>query len=103
MGCENECMNEHRIKSLEDDFREFKEKNSRDHKEFYNRIEDVEKDMVESQGDRKRINEKLDKIDSNVETLMQAPAKRYETVVVGILTTVIGAVVGFLLSGVLPM
>ena len=46
MGCEDGCMNEHRIKSLEDDFREFKANNSKDHKEFYNRLEDVEKDMI---------------------------------------------------------
>ena len=103
MGCENSCVNEHRIKSLEDDFRAFKENNSKDHKEFYNRIESIEKAMVESASDRKHINEKLDKIDVNVESLMQKPAKRYDSVVTGIITAVIGALVGFLLSGVIPM
>ena len=103
MGCENSCVNEHRIKSLEDDFRAFKENNSKDHKEFYNRIESTEKAMVESMSDRKHINEKLDKIDVNVESLMQKPAKRYDSVVTGIITAVIGALVGFLLSGVIPM
>ena len=44
MGCENNCVNEHRIKNLEEDLRDFKERNSKDHKEFYNRLEDVEKD-----------------------------------------------------------
>ena len=103
MGCENSCVNEHRIKSLEDDFRAFKENNSKDHKEFYNRIESTEKAMVESMSDRKHINEKLDKIDVNVEALMQKPVKRYDTVVTGIITAVVGALVGFLLSGVIPM
>ena len=103
MGCENSCVNEHRIKSLEDDFRAFKENNSKDHKEFYNRIESTEKAMVESASDRKHINEKLDKIDVNVESLMQKPAKRYDSVVTGIITAVIGALVCFLLSGVIPM
>ena len=101
--CENRCVNEHRFKQIEDDLKQLREKNSADHKEFYNRIENVEKDMVESQGDRKHINEKLDKIDVNVEALMQKPVKRYDTVVTGIITTVIGAVIGFLLSCVLPM
>ena len=101
--CENRCVNEHRFKQIEDDLKQLREKNSADHKEFYNRIENVEKDMVESQGDRKHINEKLDKIDVNVETLMQKPAKRYDTVVTGIITAVVGALVGFLLSGVIPM
>ena len=103
MSCENNCINEHRFKQIEDDLKELREKNSKDHKEFFNRIEKTEKDMVESVGDRKHINEKLDKIDLNVESLMQKPAKRYDTVVTGIITAVVGALVGFLLSGVIPM
>ena len=101
--CEYKCVNEYRFRQIEDDLRELRERNSKDHKEFYNRIEKTEKDMVESVGDRKHINEKLDKIDVNVEALMRKPAKRYETVVTGIITAVIGALVGFLLSGVIPM
>lgn len=65
MGCENNCVNEHRIKTLEDDFRELKANNSKDHKEFYNRLEDVEKDMVSSKSDREHINGKLDEISDN--------------------------------------
>lgn len=101
MGYENDF--EHRFKLVEDDIKELKEKNSKDHKEFYNRIEDVEKAMVESASDRKHINEKLDKIDTNVESLMQKPAKRYDAAVTSIISAVIGALVGFLLSGVIPM
>ena len=101
--CENKCVNEHRFKQIEDDLKQLREKNSADHKEFYNRLEADGKAMVESREDRKHINEKLDKIDVNVESLMQKPAKRYDTVVTGIITAVIGALVGFLLSGVIPM
>lgn len=101
--CENRCVNEHRLIKIEEDLKDLREKNSKDHKEFYNRIEDNEKAMVESSSDRKHINEKLDKIDGNVEALMQTPAKRYETVVTAILTAIIGAVVGFLVSGAIPM
>ena len=104
MECENrKCVNEHRFEQIENDLRELREKNSTDHKEFYKRFENDGKAMVESREDRKHINEKLDKIDVNVETLMQKPAKRYDTVVTGIITAVIGALVGFLLSGVIPM
>lgn len=103
MNCENNCINEHRIKSLEDDFRDFKANNSKDHKEFYNRLEDVEKDMVSSKSDREHINGKLDEISENVKALMDKPGKRYETVVASILTAIIGALVGFVMSGVLPM
>lgn len=103
MGCENNCMNEHRIRALEDDFKEFKANNSKDHKEFYNRLEDVEKDMVSSKSDREHINGKLDEISNNVKALMGKPERRYETIVTGILTGIIGAIVGFIMSGVFPM
>ena len=103
MGCENNCVNEHRIKNLEEDLREFKERNSKDHKEFYNRLEDVEKDMVSSKSDREHINAKLDEISTDVKSLAEKPAKRYETIVTSALTAIIGALVGFILSGVLPM
>lgn len=101
--CDNKCVNEHRFKQIEDDLKQLREKNSIDHKEFYNRIESTEKAMVESMSDRKHINEKLDKIDVNVEALMQKPVKRYDTVVTSIITAVVGGLIGFLLSGVIPM
>ena len=103
MGCDTNCANEHRFKQIEDDLKQLREKNSADHKEFYNRLEADGKAMVESREDRKHINEKLDKIDVNVESLMQKPAKRYETIVTSVLTAIIGALAGFILSGVLPM
>lgn len=103
MACENGCVNEHRIRNLEENLKDFKERSSRDHKEFYDRIENVEKDMVESQGDRKHITQQLEEINGNVKSLMEKPAKRYDTIVTSVLTAVIGALVGFILSGVLPM
>ena len=101
--CENKCVNEHRFNQIEADLKELREKNSSDHKEFYNRIESTEKAMVESMSDRKHINEKLDKIDVNVESLMQKPAKRYDTIATSIITAIDGALIGFLLSGAIPM
>ena len=101
--CENKCVNEHRFKQIEDDLKQLREKNSADHKEFYKRFENDGKAMVESREDRKHINEKLDKIDINVEMLMQKPAKRYESIAISILTALAGAFVGFLLNGVIPM
>lgn len=101
--CENKCVSEHRFKQIEEDLKQLRERNSADHKEFYNRIENVEKDMVESQGDRRHINEKLDKIDVNVESLMQKPAQRYDHVITSIITALVGALIGFVLSGIIPV
>lgn len=103
MSCENNCLNEHRINALEEDLKSFKKKNSEDHKEFYNRIEKNEKSMIESQGDRQNIREKLEEIGVDVKTIMQTPAKRYETITTSILTGVIGALIGFIMSGILPL
>lgn len=101
--CENKCVNERRFKQIEDDLKRLRDKNSSDHKEFYKRFESTEKAMVEFESDRKHINEKLDKIDVNVEALMQKPVKRYDTVVTSIITAVVGVLIGFLLSGAIPM
>lgn len=103
MGCENNCVNEHRFQQIEEDIKELRRKNSEEHGKFYNRIESVEKDMVESQGDRKHIREKLDEINENVETLIQAPSKRYDLVITSIITALVGGVAGFVLSGIFPM
>lgn len=103
METENYDMHEHRFKQIEKDIEDIKDKNSRDHKEFFNRIEAVEKDMVESQGDRRHITQQLEEINVNVKALMQKPGKRYETIITSVLTAVIGALVGFIISGVLPM
>ena len=103
MACENNCMNERRFSAIEEDLKNLKNKNSEDHKEFYNRIEKNEKSMIESQGDRQNIREKLDEIGIDVKTIMQTPAKRYETITTSILTGVIGALIGFIMSGILPL
>ena len=80
MGCENGCINEQRISALKNELDALKEKNSSDHEKFFNRIEENKEKMVESQADRKHIREQLDEIGGDVKTLMQTPAKRYETI-----------------------
>ena len=103
MGCENGCINEQRISALKNELDALKEKNSSDHEKFFNRIEENKEKMVESQADRKHIREQLDEIGGDVKTLMQTPAKRYETITASVLTGIIGALVGFIMSGILPM
>ena len=59
--------------------------------------------MEESREDRKNINKKLEKLVLMLDSFMQKPVKRYDTVVKSIFTAVVGALIGFLLSGVIPM
>lgn len=103
MGCENGCMNEHRLSALQKELDSLKEKNSTDHEKFFNRIEENREKMVESQSDRQNIREKLEEIGVDVKSIMQTPAKRYETITTSILTGVIGALIGFIMSGILPL
>ncbi len=103
MGCENNCINEHRLMALKEELDSFKEKNSLDHEKFFNRIEKNENKMIESQSDRKHIREQLDEIGGDVKTLMQTPAKRYDMIITSVLTGIIGALIGFIMSGILPV
>lgn len=103
MGCEHECMNEHRLQELEKSFHEMQEKQSERHKEFYSRIGNLEQKTALYSNDLDHIKETVDEMNNNVKILMAAPGKRYETVVVCIITAVVGAVVGFMLSGIFPV
>jgi len=51
------------------------------------------------QNEQKHTNEKVDRIELNVDKLVEKPAKRWESVVEKAITVVVGAVVGYLLSG----
>ena len=80
MGCEHECFNEHRIEELENSLRQMQERQSDRHKEFYERIGELER-----------------------KTLMAVPGKRYDTIIVCVITSIVSAVIGFMLSGILPV
>lgn len=103
MGCESDCPNLHRLQSLEEDYHAFKEKNSADHKEFYNRIEMLEKESALHKNDLEHIKETVDEVNTNVKSLMAMPGKRYETLIVSVITALAGTFVGFLLSGNIPV
>lgn len=103
MGCENGCMNEHRFSAIQRELDNLKERNSLDHEKFFNRIEENAGKMIESQNDRQNIREKLDEISIDVKSIMQTPAKRYETITTSALTGVIGALIGFIMSSILPL
>lgn len=103
MNCENGCVNEHRISTIEHELEELRKKNSNDNKEFYNRIELLEKENALLKKDIEHIKETMDEMNENIKTLMQQPAKRYDTIVASVITAIIGAVIGFIMSGILPM
>ena len=94
MGCESDCVNAHRLRTLEEELRELREKNSKDHEKFYNRIEDLERHSAIAENDLKHIKTTVDETCTNVKALMAAPGKRYDTIVMNIITGIVCAVLG---------
>lgn len=103
MGCEHECFNEHRIEELEKNFQLMQEKQSDRSKEFYERIGELERKTALSENDLNHIKSTVDEMNNNIKTLMEIPGKRYDTIIVCVITAIVSAVIGFMLSGILPV
>lgn len=103
MGCEHDCFNEHRLKELEATVHEMKEKHSKRDEQFFNRIGELERKTALYNNDLDHIKETVDEMNNNLKILMAAPGKRYDTIVVCIITAVVGAAIGFMLSGIFPV
>mgnify|MGYP002673026480 CR=1 FL=1 len=103
MGCEHECFNEHRIEELEKNFQLMQEKHSDRSKEFYERIGELERKTALSENDLNHIKSTVDEMNNNIKTLMAVPGKRYDIIIVCVITSIVSAVIGFMLSGILPV
>lgn len=103
MECEHECFNEHRIEELEKNFQLMQEKHSDRSKEFYERIGELERKTALSENDLNHIKSTVDEMNNNIKTLMTIPGKRYDTIIVCVITSIVSAVIGFMLSGILPV
>lgn len=62
-------------------------------------IEKLTEAVSVMQNEQKHTNEKVDRIELNVDKLVEKPAKRWESVVEKTITVIVGALVGYLLSG----
>jgi hypothetical protein len=102
MECEQNCFNEHRLEELEKVVHEMKEKYSKRDGIFFERINALETKIVLYNNDLGHIKDTVDEMNNNLKFLMEAPGKRYDTIVVCVITAVIGAIVGFVLSGIFP-
>lgn len=103
VGCEHDCFNEHRLAELEKEFHEIQEKQSERHREFYNRIGLLEQKTALYSNDLNHIKDTVDEMNNNLKSLMEKPGKRWDAVVIYIITAIIGIIVGFALKGVFPM
>ena len=79
------------------------EKQSDRSKEFYERIGELERKTALSENDLNHIKSTVDEMNNNIKTLMAVPGKRYDTIIVCVITAIVSAVIGFMLSGILPV
>lgn len=92
------CKNEYRIKELEKD----SQRNQTTHKEFFARFETLNRQLVGYEKDMSYLTATMTDISKDVKEIKEKPSKRWESIVACALTTVVGAVIGFVMSGILP-
>lgn len=97
MACED-CMMKERISALEEDSK----RNAEAHREFYSKFEEMKVAYAVTNNNMANITSTLSEIRADVKELKEKPAKRYDAIVMYIITSVLGALVGFLINGVMP-
>lgn len=95
MDCEN-CKNEFRIKSLEED----RERNSNQHKEFYEKFEESRIASATFKEKFDRIMDSLSEIKSDLNELKSKPDKRWEKIISAVIGGVIVIVLGYVFRGI---
>ena len=103
MGCEHDCINEHRLKELESAVHEMKEKHSKRDGIFFDRINALEQKIALYNNDLGHIKDTADEMNDNLKSLMEVPSNRWNTAIACIITAIITAVISFVLKGVFPV
>ena len=101
MGCEHECINEHRLKELESAVHEMKEKHSK--RDVFERINALEKKIALYNNDLGHIKDTVDEMNDNLKSLMEKPGKLQDKIIAYVITGIIGIVLGFALKGIFPV
>lgn len=74
------------------------QRNSDQHREFYGKFNDLEKKQAIVEERYNNILSVTNEIKTTVTELKDKPAKRQDTIVISIITTIIGLVLGFVFS-----
>ena len=70
----------------------------RDLKKVFDRINSIAISTEKLAVEMKYMREEQTKMDSRIKTIEEKPVKRYDSIVTYIITTIIGAIIGFLVS-----
>ena len=102
---ERYCLGLMKAQELEKDFDDFRQRNEKSHKEFFNRLASLESHdklqalhythIMEKLSD---ITDRLSSLSSRIATIEFKPAKRYEGIVEKIIGLVVAAVVGYFMA-----
>ena len=103
MGCEHECINEHRLKEWESAVHEMKEKHSKRDGVFFERINALEQKIALYNNDLGHIKDTVDEMNDNLKSLMEKPGKLQDKIIAYVITGIIGIVLGFALKGIFPV
>lgn len=103
MGCEHECINEHRLEELESAVHEMKEKHSKRDGVFFERINALEQKIALYNNDLGHIKDTVDEMNDNLKSLMEKPGKLQDKIIAYVITGIIGIVLGFALKGIFPV
>ena len=103
MGCEHECINEHRLKELESAVHEMKEKHSKRDEGFFNRINALEQKIALYNNEDRHIDDTVHDPSINLKVLMEKPGKLQDKIIAYVITGIIGIVLGFALKGIFPV
>ena len=95
---ERDCVSLERVEALEYQFREQREKSSATHKEFYNRLRELEKQNSVRDVQYKAIMEKLDCLTRPVNEIQDKSGRRWDMVVDKAIWAAIAAVIAFVLG-----
>lgn len=95
---ERDCVSLERVENLERQFSEFDKKSHDTHKEFYNRIRELEKQNSVRDVQYKAIMEKLDCLTRTANELKDKSGKRWDMIVDKAIWAAVAAVIAFLLG-----
>lgn len=95
---QRECLGLAKAESLEEQLREHKEKSSKDHREMYDRIRQLEIANAKTDTQYGQIMETLGALKSDIAELKAKPAHRWDSIVDKILLAAIGAIVVYIMT-----
>lgn len=95
---QRDCLGLARAEMLEKQVEEYREKSSKDHREMYDRIRQLEIANARTDTQYGQIMETLGVLKADMAELKTKPARRWDAVVDKILLGVIGAIVVYIMS-----